>query len=161
MGKYLNISVIGNGSFFLVGFIYFFFCFEDKVFDNLLIEFLWMFWLCFQSKYTVDEVAVEKKRKIGNTKMPPATVSTRTNRQALTERNGGGDLPPSSGPPSTAGSDCGVIEFTKESVEALLSERLKIKNKFNYKVSSFVVTARKFYYGVVILPFIFISDYLK
>ncbi|KAL3508549.1 hypothetical protein ACH5RR_027950 [Cinchona calisaya] len=85
------------------------------------------------SKYIVDEVAVEKKRRIGNTKMPPATISTRANRQALTERNGGGDLPPSTGPPSTTGSDCGVIEFTKESVEALLSERLKIKNKFNYK----------------------------
>ncbi|KAL3503429.1 hypothetical protein ACH5RR_037878 [Cinchona calisaya] len=65
--------------------------------------------------------------------MPPATITTRANRQALTERNGGGDLPPSSGPPSSAGSDCGVIEFTKESVETLLSERLKIKNKFNYK----------------------------
>lgn len=66
--------------------------------------------------------------------MPPANISTRATRQALTERNGGGDLPPS-GPPSTAGSDCGPIEFTKESIEALLNERLKIKNKFNYKVS--------------------------
>ncbi|XP_027172595.1 kinesin-like protein KIN-14N [Coffea eugenioides] len=85
------------------------------------------------SKYIVDEVSVEKKRKIANTKMPPATISTRANRQALMERNGGGDLPPSSGPPSTAGSDCGVVEFTKESVEALVNERLKVKNKFNYK----------------------------
>lgn len=66
--------------------------------------------------------------------MPPANMSTRATRQALTERNGGGDLPPS-GPPSTAGSDCGPIEFTRESIEALLSERLKTKNKFNYKVS--------------------------
>ncbi|CAI9088517.1 OLC1v1022861C3 [Oldenlandia corymbosa var. corymbosa] len=65
--------------------------------------------------------------------MPPANLSTRTNRQALTERNGGGDLPPSSDPPSTTGSECGVTEFTKESIDALLSERLKVKNKFNYK----------------------------
>lgn len=85
----------------------------------------------------MDEVSVEKRRKIGNTKMPPAHLSTRANRPALTERNGGGDLPPSSGPPSTTGSDCGVTDFTKETVEALLSERLKVKNKFNYKVSAF------------------------
>lgn len=65
--------------------------------------------------------------------MPPASISARANRQALAERNGGGDLPPS-GPPSVAGSDCGMIEFTRESVEALLSERSKNKNKFNLKV---------------------------
>lgn len=106
------------------------------MFDNLLIVILGCFWLSFQSKCIVDEVSVEKKRKVGNTKMPPATISTKANRQALTERNGGGDLPPLSGPPSTTGSDCGVIEFTKETVEALLNERLKIKNKFNYKVCS-------------------------
>ncbi|KAI5642204.1 hypothetical protein M9H77_00282 [Catharanthus roseus] len=84
------------------------------------------------SKYTVDEVSVEKRRKIGVARMPPASISARANRQALAERNGGGDLPPS-GPPSVAGSDCGMIEFTRESVEALLSERSKNKNKFNLK----------------------------
>ncbi|KAK4797152.1 hypothetical protein SAY86_029478 [Trapa natans] len=47
--------------------------------------------------------------------------------------NGGQDLSPNSTPPSNAGSECGGIEFTREDVEALLAEKLKTKNKFNYK----------------------------
>lgn len=49
--------------------------------------------------------------------------------------NGGGhDLGPSSAPPSNAGSDYGIIEFTREDVEALLNEKAKRKDRFNYKV---------------------------
>lgn len=62
-----------------------------------------------------------------------ATASLRA-RQALSVVNGGQDLCPNSAPPSNAGSECGGIEFTREDVEALLSEKLKAKNKFNYKV---------------------------
>ncbi|KHN20442.1 Kinesin-3 [Glycine soja] len=55
-------------------------------------------------------------------------------RQAFTVVNGGvHDLGPSSAPPSNAGSDYGVIEFTREDVEALLSEKAKRKDRFNYK----------------------------
>jgi kinesin family protein C1 len=91
--------------------------------------------LDFQSKSTVDEVPLAKKRKIGSIKMPQANLSSRTaNRLPLAERNGGGDLPITNGLPSNAGSDCGGdIEFTKESIEALLNERSKVKNKYNYK----------------------------
>ncbi|PIN19618.1 Kinesin (KAR3 subfamily) [Handroanthus impetiginosus] len=85
------------------------------------------------SKYSVDEVSLDKKRRIGNTKMPPNTGTRTQTRQAFSVVNGG---PPTSGPPSNSGSDCGVIEFTKEDVEALLCERLKIKNKYNYKEKS-------------------------
>lgn len=57
-------------------------------------------------------------------------------RQALTVVNGGHDGGLSSAPPSNAGSDYGVIEFTREDVEALLNEKAKKKERFNYKVSS-------------------------
>ncbi|KAK6154392.1 hypothetical protein DH2020_008640 [Rehmannia glutinosa] len=89
-----------------------------------------------QSKYSVDEVSVDKRRRIGSTKMPPNTGTRTQTRQAFSVVNGGQDLPPTSGPPSNSGSDCGVLEFSKEDVEALLSEKLRIKNKFNYKEKS-------------------------
>lgn len=67
--------------------------------------------------------------------MPPSTGTRTLTRQAFSVVNGGHDQPPTSGPPSVAGSDCGVIELTKEDIVALLNEKLKIKNKYNYKVS--------------------------
>ncbi|KAK6157153.1 hypothetical protein DH2020_011401 [Rehmannia glutinosa] len=87
-----------------------------------------------QNKYGVDEVSVDKRRRIGNTKMPLDT-GIRV-RRAFSVVNGAQDQPQISGPPSNSGSDCGIIEFTKEDVEALLNEKLKIKNKFNYKEKS-------------------------
>ena len=56
-------------------------------------------------------------------------------RQAFSVVNGGQDLAPESGPSSNAGSECGIVEFTKEDIEALLNEKLKTKNRFNLKVS--------------------------
>ncbi|KAL2476219.1 Kinesin-1 [Abeliophyllum distichum] len=89
-----------------------------------------------QRKYIVDEVSVDKRRRIGNMKMPANTGTRTLNRQAFSVVNGGQDVSQTAGPPSTAGSDCGVIEFSKEDVEALLHEKLKVKNKFNYKEKS-------------------------
>ncbi|XP_027342374.1 kinesin-like protein KIN-14N isoform X2 [Abrus precatorius] len=54
-------------------------------------------------------------------------------RPAFAVVNGGHDLGPSSTPPSNAGSDYGIIEFTREDVEALLNEKAKRKDRFNYK----------------------------
>ncbi|XP_057460846.1 kinesin-like protein KIN-14N isoform X2 [Actinidia eriantha] len=54
-------------------------------------------------------------------------------RQAFSVVNGGQDLAPASGPSSNAGSECGIVEFTKEDIEALLNEKSKTKNKFNLK----------------------------
>ncbi|PIN02357.1 Kinesin (KAR3 subfamily) [Handroanthus impetiginosus] len=68
--------------------------------------------------------------------MPPNTGTRMQTRQAFAVVNGGQDLPPVSGPPSNSGSECGAIELTKEDIEALLNEKLKIKNKFNYKEKS-------------------------
>ncbi|CAA3010936.1 kinesin KIN-14N [Olea europaea subsp. europaea] len=85
------------------------------------------------SKNNVDEASLDKRRKVGSTKMPPSTGTRTLTRQAFSVVNGGHDQPPTSGPPSVAGSDCGVIELTKEDIVALLNEKLKIKNKYNYK----------------------------
>ncbi|WCJ31303.1 kinesin 3 [Euphorbia peplus] len=54
-------------------------------------------------------------------------------RQAFSIVNGEQELSPASAPPSNAGSEYGGIEFTREDVDALLSERMRIKSKFNYK----------------------------
>lgn len=49
--------------------------------------------------------------------------------------NGGHELGPSSTPPSNAGSDYGsFVDFTRDDVEALLNEKSKRKDRFNYKV---------------------------
>ncbi|GFP86382.1 kinesin-3 [Phtheirospermum japonicum] len=87
-----------------------------------------------QNKCGVDKVSEGKRPRIGTTKRPLDT-GIRV-RKAFSDVNGGQDLPPISGSASDCGSECGVIEFTKEDVEALLNERLKIKNKFNYKEKS-------------------------
>lgn len=56
-------------------------------------------------------------------------------RLAFSVVNGVQDLGPNSNPASIAGSECGTIEFTREDVQALLNEKMKYKNKYNYKVS--------------------------
>lgn len=70
--------------------------------------------------------------------MPSTATGART-RQALAVVNGVADLPPTSGPPSSAGSDSEIIEFSKEDIEALLTEKLKTKNKYNTKVSGWII----------------------
>lgn len=59
-------------------------------------------------------------------------------RQAFSVVNGGQDLPMAggTGPGSSAGSECGSIEFTREDVEALLNVKVKAKNKFDLKVTA-------------------------
>ncbi|CAF1759921.1 hypothetical protein F2Q70_00004983 [Brassica cretica] len=54
-------------------------------------------------------------------------------RSAFPVTNGSKDLTPNSAPASTAGSEYGPVEFSREDVEALLNERIKYKSKFNYK----------------------------
>ncbi|KAL3850813.1 hypothetical protein ACJIZ3_012695 [Penstemon smallii] len=88
------------------------------------------------SKYSIGEVPLDKRRRIGNTKMPLNTGTRMQSRQAFSVVNGGQDLPPTSGPSNNSGSESTVTEFTKEDVEALLNEKLRIKNKFNYKEKS-------------------------
>ncbi|XP_057790680.1 kinesin-like protein KIN-14N isoform X1 [Salvia miltiorrhiza] len=85
-----------------------------------------------QSKCSgIDEVSIDKRRKIASTKMPPNTGPRTQTRQAFSIVNGGQDLPPLSGPPSNSGSDCGAIEFSKDDVDALLNE--KLKKNLNYR----------------------------
>ncbi|XWS27903.1 hypothetical protein CRYUN_Cryun25bG0020100 [Craigia yunnanensis] len=54
-------------------------------------------------------------------------------RLAFSLVNGSQYLGPNNAPASNAGSECDGIEFTREDVEALVSEKMKYKNKFNYK----------------------------
>ncbi|KAE9599783.1 hypothetical protein Lal_00046116 [Lupinus albus] len=64
---------------------------------------------------------------------PITPINGRT-RPTFAVVNGGHYLSPNSAPPSNAGSDYGgIIEFTREDVEALLKEKSKRKDRFNYK----------------------------
>lgn len=83
----------------------------------------------------VDDDSIDKRRKIGAIKMVGHISSSSRGRQAFSIVNGGSgqDPAPSVGPSSNAGSECGGIEFTKEDIEALLSEKMKAKNKFSLK----------------------------
>ncbi|XP_034932796.1 kinesin-like protein KIN-14N isoform X2 [Populus alba] len=54
-------------------------------------------------------------------------------RHAFSVVNGEQEVGLNSAPPSNAGSEYGGFEFTREDVYALLCERMKYKNKFNYK----------------------------
>lgn len=83
-----------------------------------------------------DEGLVDREvQRVSAEKMAGTPINGR-NRQAFTVVNGGGhDLSPNSAPPSNAGSDIGIIEFTRDDVEALLNEKAKRKDRFNYKVS--------------------------
>lgn len=74
------------------------------------------------------------KQKGKGEKMVGTPINGRL-RPAFGDVNGGHDLGPSSTPASNAGSDYGIIEFTREDVEALLNEKSKRKDRFNYKVS--------------------------
>ncbi|VFQ58622.1 unnamed protein product [Cuscuta campestris] len=66
--------------------------------------------------------------------MPTSTTGVGRGRRAFSVVNGNADPPSTSGPPSSAGSDCVVVEFSKEDVEAILAQRPEQKNKFNTKV---------------------------
>ncbi|XP_044472709.1 kinesin-like protein KIN-14M isoform X2 [Mangifera indica] len=81
-----------------------------------------------------DEVSWDKEEKFGE-KMVGTAINGRI-RQAFSVVNGVQDLGPNSNPASIAGSECGTIEFTREDVQALLNEKMKYKNKYNYKISS-------------------------
>ncbi|WJX44748.1 Kinesin-like protein KIN-14N [Trifolium repens] len=73
---------------------------------------------------------------VGDSYLVEKMVETPVNgriRQAFTVVNGGHDVGLTSAPPSNAGSDYGLIEFTREDVEALLNEKAKRKERFNYK----------------------------
>ena len=82
-------------------------------------------------KLDEDDVSIRTWQKVGvaATKM----VGPRSNGIRSRKDPVPASAPPSA-PASVAGSECGVIDFTKEEVEALLIERMKTKNKFNYKV---------------------------
>ncbi|KAG6756555.1 hypothetical protein POTOM_039986 [Populus tomentosa] len=54
-------------------------------------------------------------------------------RHAFSVVNGEEEVGLNSVPPSNAGSEYGGFEFTREDVYGLLNERMKYKNKFNYK----------------------------
>ncbi|GAB2284643.1 hypothetical protein Dimus_019095 [Dionaea muscipula] len=94
--------------------------------------------LCIQTKCFVHEVGIQKWGKLqGQETMVGTRSNGFRNREAFSIINGGQDRAPAgapaSAPASIAGSECSGIEFTREDVEALVNERIKTKNKFNYK----------------------------
>ena len=73
-------------------------------------------------------------------KMVGAVNGGRIPRQVFSVVNGGHDPGTWAGSVSSrAGSDCGGIEFRREDVEALLNEKIRPKDKFSLKVSSFLL----------------------
>ncbi|XP_043689959.1 kinesin-like protein KIN-14C isoform X2 [Telopea speciosissima] len=83
-------------------------------------------------KDNIDEIPIDKRRRVGSGKMVGPANSGRT-RQAFSVVNAGQDLATAGDPASTASSECGGIEFTLEDVEAILNEKMKGKTKFDYK----------------------------
>lgn len=97
-----------------------------------------MMMMKFQNQFNGVESLEQRRRE--------TMVGPRSNgggirpREAFSSINGGRRISfPASAPPSApgsnAGSDVGVLDFNKEDVEVLLNERMRNKNKFNYKVS--------------------------
>lgn len=101
-----------------------------------------------QKNYIADEVSGDKGQRLGFEKMV-GTANNGRLRLAFSLVNGSQDLGPNSAPVSNAGSECGGIEFTREDVEALVNEKMKYKNKFNYKVSLCVCVSFVFSGGLV------------
>ncbi|KAF5942733.1 hypothetical protein HYC85_020375 [Camellia sinensis] len=83
-------------------------------------------------KYLVDEILEDRRPKTRLSKMMGPANGSRT-RQAFTIVNGGRDLGLVGGLASNGSSDCSIIEFTNEDVESLLNEKMRTKNKFNFK----------------------------
>ncbi|KAJ7014879.1 kinesin-like protein KIN-14N isoform X1 [Populus alba x Populus x berolinensis] len=94
--------------------------------------FLFFSLLDFQ-KYIGDEVRVDKWQELGFEKKMVGTANNGRMRHAFSVVNGEQEVGLNSAPPSNAGSEYGGFEFTREDVYALLCERMKYKNKFNYK----------------------------
>ncbi|BFG27566.1 hypothetical protein CerSpe_138400 [Prunus speciosa] len=82
----------------------------------------------FTKKSSADEVPVDKRRRI-ETRKTDAQGSMGRPRPPLSVRQ---EAAPTSDIGSTEGSECASVEFTKEEVEALLNEKLKVK-KFDHK----------------------------
>lgn len=94
------------------------------------------FWWVLQRKDNLDDVPIDKRRRIGSGRMVGPANSGRT-RQAFSALNVGQDLGSVGNPAGNGSSDCSAIEFTKEDVEALLNEKIKGKTKFDFKVGGF------------------------
>jgi hypothetical protein len=87
----------------------------------------------------------------------PASIGR--GRQAFSMVNNRQDVTAASDLGSAEGSDCGIVEFTKEEVDALLNEKLKGK-KFDLKVYSCLHgfeawVESKFFLFFLFLSFIF------
>ncbi|KAK1324416.1 Kinesin-1 [Acorus calamus] len=81
-------------------------------------------------KENLDEPPLDKRRKIGGKMVGPANAAGRAQRQVFSDVNADPNQTTGSG-----ASDCGGdrVEFTREDVVALLNEKMKAKDKLNYK----------------------------
>jgi kinesin family protein C1 len=80
-------------------------------------------------------VRLDKWQELGFEKKMVGTANNGRMRHAFSVVNGEEEVGLNSVPPSNAGSEYGGFEFTREDVYGLLNERMRYKNKFNYKVS--------------------------
>ncbi|KAI3494539.1 hypothetical protein L1887_40671 [Cichorium endivia] len=70
-------------------------------------------------------------------------VSRRTPREVFPVVNGCQYPVLRVGPRSSVGSDCGVIEFTREDVESLVNEKITTNNRFSLKAAMETLTKEK------------------
>lgn len=81
-----------------------------------------------------NTVPSEKRRRVGVERMD-RQGNTGRGRQPFASVNKGPEANRANDVVSTEGSECSIVEFTREDVEALLNEKFKKGNPFDSKVS--------------------------
>lgn len=85
-----------------------------------------------KKKENQEDAPLDKRRRIGMGKMAGAPNAGARTREAFAELNAGQEVREPA--PAEREAGAGGAEFTMEDVDALLGEKIKVKNKFDYKV---------------------------
>lgn len=124
-------------------------------FDYTIHNFPFAVYLFFQGKGHLEEVPLDKRRRLGRDTpaMGRLAVPSLRGRRALSDANAGQVVGESMGNASSNNEGCGtedggLVEFRKEDVNALLNEKIKGKTKFDFKVCFLLLFPVKLSNGV-------------